>query len=156
MSGQLCPCCSMKPFKDCCGPFLDGQSKPQTPEALMRSRYSAFYTKNINYLLQTRHLSKQNPDEHQQLVKTIENTHWIGLKILQSEIDAVDPVIGYVEFAAFYKTEAIGQVHERSRFRLDDGQWYYVDGQFLAPLVLKRNELCFCMSQKKYKRCHGK
>jgi len=49
LQGRAC----QEKYKDCCYPFLIGASKPETPEQLMRSRYSAFCTKNIEYLFST-------------------------------------------------------------------------------------------------------
>ncbi len=45
-----CPCSSGLDFASCCEPYLTGAKLPPAPEALMRSRYSAFATGNITYL----------------------------------------------------------------------------------------------------------
>jgi SEC-C motif-containing protein len=47
---QLCPCQSEKSYKDCCKPFVDEQALPQTPEQLMRSRYTAYSQAHIAYI----------------------------------------------------------------------------------------------------------
>ncbi|WP_291460484.1 YchJ family metal-binding protein [Desulfobacula sp.] len=64
--------------------------------------------------------------------------------------------IGYVEFAAFYKSIKEGQLHESLKFIYENGQWYYLDGVTLDPLKFGRNEKCWCGSMKKFKKCHGK
>ncbi len=150
-----CHCKSRKKYHDCCKPFLSGASTPKTPEELMRSRYSAFCEKNIEYLVSTHHPSKQKPDERHALENTINQAQWLGLKIISTE-KTPDQLTGYVEFAAFYKDSEIRQFHERSKFIFENDQWYYLDGVFLEPVKLGRNELCWCGSSKKYKKCHGK
>jgi SEC-C motif domain protein len=102
MNEPDCYCGSQKNYKDCCHPFMTGASKPETPEQLMRSRYSAFCIKDIEYLISTHHPSKRQANERDLLSKTIQETQWLGLKILKTEMDPDDPHTGFVEFAAFY------------------------------------------------------
>ena len=49
-SPNECHCGSGKPFDACCGPYLAGDALPPTAEALMRSRYSAYVEKDVDYL----------------------------------------------------------------------------------------------------------
>jgi SEC-C motif domain protein len=149
-------CGSQKNYKDCCQPFLTGASKPETPEQLMRSRYSAFCVKDIKYLLSTQHPSRWQANARDLLTKTRHDAQWFGLKILKTETDPDDPHIVFVEFAAFYKKPENGQLHERSKFIHQAGNWYYLDGEFMEPLVFGRNDPCWCGSNKKYKKCHGR
>ncbi|MCD4676693.1 MAG: hypothetical protein K8S18_11970, partial [Desulfobacula sp.] len=46
-----CYCGSQKFYEECCFPFISGSLIPKNPEQLMRSRYSAFCIKNIEYLI---------------------------------------------------------------------------------------------------------
>ncbi len=149
-----CYCQSGKSFKTCCQPFLSGTSTPSIPEQLMRSRFSAFCTKNIDYLIATHHISKRQPNESELLLKTMNETQWLGLRIVAAKKPKNHQ--GNVEFIAFYKSDGFGQLHENSRFIREGDQWYYLGGQMLEPYKLSRSEPCFCGSQKKYKRCHGK
>ncbi len=128
-----CYCQSNKTFKKCCRPFLSGMSLPHSPELLMRSRFSAFCTKNIEYLVATHHPSMRQPDDADVLLKTINQTQWLGLKILKAEKPKPEPeqTEAFVEFIAFYKTDKPGRLHENSRFILENGKWYYIDGQML-------------------------
>ena len=154
MNEPNCYCGSQKKFKDCCHPFITGELKPDTPEQLMRSRYSAFCVKNIEYLISTHHPSGRQANEKDLLTRTAHETQWLGLKILKTEMDPDDPHIGFVEFAAFYNTTGQGQLHEKSKFIREEGRWYYLDGDLLAPVVFGRNEPCVYGSNKKYKKCH--
>ena len=50
---QHCPCGTGKKYLDCCGLFIRGHKRPTTPEALMRSRYSAYTQNRIEYIART-------------------------------------------------------------------------------------------------------
>ena len=41
MTTDLCPCGANSTFEDCCQPIIEQREVASTPEALMRSRYSA-------------------------------------------------------------------------------------------------------------------
>jgi len=123
-----CPCDSDQPYADCCGPWHSGLTlgaHAPTPEALMRSRYSAYVLGLIDYLLATWHASTSPGDLELSPVK------WLGLEVrhAQSTGDA-----GVVEFVARCRTSAGAErLHETSRFVRTDGRWYYIDGQMDAP-----------------------
>ena len=152
----ICYCGSQKRYKECCYPFISGSLKPESPKQLMRSRYSAFCIKDVGYLISTHHPSKQEINERELLMQTMHGTQWLGLKVLKTDKSQINQGVGYVEFVAFYKNSKIEQLHENSKFIYENGQWYYLDGVILEPLKFARNELCWCGSLKKYKRCHGK
>lgn len=122
----------------------------------MRSRYSAFCIKNIDYLISTHFTSNRQPNELEMLTKTVQETQWLGLKILKTDSSKISQRIGFVEFVAFYKSSEEGQLHENSKFIYENGQWYYLDGVILDPIKFGRNQECWCGSHKKYKKCHGK
>ena len=148
-----CYCGSDRTFSECCQPFITKSALPNTPEQLMRSRYSAFCTNQVDYLVDT-HWPVE-PNSRYSIQNTIDTTHWLGLRVVATQIDPENDRHGEVEFIAFYKENGIGQLHERSRFKLKDNQWYYLDGQQLPPVKLFRNDRCFCGSTKKFKKCHG-
>ena len=157
MQNKKCYCNSQKNYDECCLPYLSNTLNPKTPEQLMRSRYSAFCTKNINYLIATHYPLKREEKEEEILEETIKNTQWLGLKVLKTEKDKKESNIEYVEFAAFYQTnDNYGQLHEKSKFIYENDRWYYVDGILLEPIKIGRNEPCWCQSNKKFKKCHGK
>lgn len=151
----MCYCGNEASYEECCQPHLAGNKKPENPERLMRSRYSAFCIKDIEYLVSTHHHSKQKADEREQLVSTFAHTKWLGLKVLTSEIDQSDKNSGHVEYLAFRQTKKIEQLHENARFIYENNRWYYLDGDLLPDVKLGRNEPCFCGSGKKYKKCHA-
>ena len=119
----------------------------------MRSRYAAFFHKNSDYLIATRDPDSREVNDRQALATTFDNTRWLGLVVIKTDDSQLEQGIGSVEFAAFYDG---GHLHEKSLFVNREGRWYYCEGQMLPPLVWGRNQLCWCNSQKKYKKCHGK
>jgi len=119
MKTEVCHCDTTLDFAACCEPYLNGDAEAPTPVALMRSRYSAFVTGNLEYLKYTWH-----PDDCPADL-TLEPTQWIGLKILDH--GEYEPSrSGWVHFVARYKVD--GKAHrmeERSLFSANRGRWYY-------------------------------
>lgn len=147
-----CPCISNKTYKACCKPLHDGLLSAKSAEQLMRSRYSAFVANNVSYLIDTLHPNKREIDDEIVLKETIAKTLWLGLRIVQHKPNGHTAT---VEFVAFYQDGSeIGQLHEKSNFIYENGRWFYSDGEILVAIKLSRNELCFCGSGKKVKKCH--
>jgi SEC-C motif domain protein len=122
---EACPCESGQPYEACCGRYHRGAVAP-TPEALMRSRYSAYTMRLSLYLLMTWHPSTR--PHFQDLELGERDTVWLGLKVLRAEQAAADE--GVVEFVARYRVgggRAV-RLHETSRFVRENGVWFYVDG----------------------------
>lgn len=141
MLQPFCPCGSQSRYVDCCEMYLRGNASAPTAEALMRSRYSAYSKGDVEYLIQTQYPKKRKKADRQMLLKTIENTHWMGLTILKTQKGGADDRRGIVEFVARYRglalTDPIYQLHERSRFVKEDSIWFYQDGDNLPPVQLK-------------------
>jgi SEC-C motif-containing protein len=147
-----CYCGSAKEFSLCCLPLISGQAKAEHCEQLMRSRYSAYCHRNIHYLHQTYHPSKQAANSLASLAVFADSSHFIKLTILSSEQTATE---GYVSFSVRYiQQSTLYEFTERSRFVYDKA-WYYIDGILddKAPVKIGRNELCPCGSAKKLKHC---
>jgi SEC-C motif domain protein len=148
---QPCPCGSGQPYAVCCGKFHRGEEIPATAETLMRSRYCAYVLKLSPYLLATWHTSTRPPT----LDIASDETPWQELDILGCGEGMEGDSEGWVEFIARFHG---GQLHERSRFMKEAGQWFYLDGELLQPLPAARpgrNAPCPCGSGKKYKKCCG-
>lgn len=113
-----CPCGSGKSYARCCQPYHTGATLPDTPEQLMRSRYSAYALQDVNYVLATCHPDKRPTD-----LDLNDGIRYTGLKIHEASGNEVD-------FTASMKTPD-GQVHrfrERSCFERLNGRWVYLDG----------------------------
>lgn len=158
---QTCYCCSNQPFESCCEPYLTGKEKPKTPEALMRSRYSAFVLKDIPYIDATMKGKAKQKADLDQTALWLENVAWLNLSVKQSKTPT--PTTGTVHFVArFQENGEEQQIEEVSQFKKIAGSWYYIQGK-QANLTSKqgsaekigRNEPCSCGSGKKFKHCCG-
>jgi len=126
-----CYCCLDKPFEECCKTFLDGAAKPQTAETLMRSRFSAYATINVDYLLNTTHPSTRRFYDAKSIEQWAKSNSWQKLEIISTEKGLRRDQIGIVEFKAVYLDSEQNQKihHEVSNFAKELGKWFYVDGK---------------------------
>lgn len=151
-----CPCGLNQAFGECCSPILGGRRAAITAEALMRSRFSAFATGQVNYLFETTHpdfrrgLSPDQPLDPQ--------TRWLQLQIIKTEAGRQQDHVGRVQFIATYAdAEGFGRLEENSRFEQINGRWYYQDGEVtVKSFKPERNAPCPCGSGAKFKRCCGR
>ena len=92
----------------------------------MRSRYCAYAMSLESYLQATWHASTRPPTLD---LSADLDTRWLGLEIRRHEATGADTAI--VEFVARYKIGGRAhRLHEVSRFVLENGRWYYLDGEF--------------------------
>jgi SEC-C motif-containing protein len=125
---SLCPCKSKKSYQDCCLPFHQNKALPKTAEALMRSRYSAFFFRLVDYLVETTHPETRNANLQRELEDTIHHTDWKFLTIVSKSKGQKEDNRGKVEFIADYFWDGeVQQLHEHSRFRRVKGNWKYYD-----------------------------
>src|SRR5690349_16210619 len=97
-----CHCCSGKNFEDCCRPFITGTTKPLTAEALMRSRYSAYVTVAVEYILLTTHRSTRKFHNPQAIKEWAQSSLWQKLEIKSTIKGSPTDKKGMVEFKAYY------------------------------------------------------
>ena len=120
-----CHCGSKKMFTTCCKPFLTFQTKAETAEQLMRSRYSAFVIENANYLLHSWH-----PDTRPTSIDFDSQTKWLGLKVKRCKAGLFSDLLGWVEFVARFKIAGKAErIEELSYFIKDGDQWLYVSAE---------------------------
>ncbi len=93
----------------------------------MRSRYCA-YVKGLDaYVLATWHADTR-PLTMAQDGSAV--TRWVGLEVLRHEPEADEAL---VEFVARYKVNGrAGRMHEISRFKRQEGRWFYLSGEVSA------------------------
>ncbi len=158
-----CYCGSGLEFDNCCNPILSGEKAAQTPEDLMRSRYSAYVTKNYEYLKNSLHLENRKDYDEEATIQWAENATWEGLEIISTEGGATNEKDGKVEFKVTFKIQNERIIHhEISEFSKFENKWYFVKGRNVVPKPIVnenkigRNEPCPCGSGKKYKKCCGK
>ncbi len=148
-----CPCGLDQSYEQCCGRFIEQQALPQTPEQLMRSRYTAFTQARIDYIAATQTLQAAKKFDRNSAREWAENCQWLGLQVLSSQASADK---GEVEFIARFKEADREQfIHELSQFKKIKDRWFYVGGRTpnVSQTRVGRNELCPCGSGKKFKRC---
>ncbi len=161
---EKCPCGSEKSYTECCEPFLTGAGTPQTAEALMRARYTAFTKSRVDFILDTIHPEKKELHDEKTLRNWSQKSEWISLKILGTEKGGESDSEGQVEFIATYRRKEKKETHhEIASFKNIDGKWFFHDGQPPTPVQyvrenekVGRNDPCPCGSGKKYKKCCSK
>jgi len=138
---------------DCCEPLLSGKGAALTAEALMRSRYTAYVLRDINYLLISWHPSTRPIGIDQATIPD-----WCGLQVIRSEHGAETDTEGVVEFSATALVrKQLFRLHEVSRFVKEEGQWFYTEGDLKGDDAsseqrdrkVGRNDPCPCGSGKK-------
>lgn len=157
-----CPCGSGRTYDICCGPFIAGKARPATAEELMRSRYSAYAQRAVDYIVETCLRDEEHDIDEEATRKWAENARWMGLRILHTDKGGPSDTEGMVEFIATYSMDGLREEHhEKARFEKRDGRWIYVEGEIIPETVIRdgpkvgRNDPCPCGSGKKYKKCCG-
>ncbi len=154
-----CPCGGID-YAACCGRYHDGIPAPDA-NLLMRSRYSAYVMKFKPYLLATWHPDtrpagidfddgtkwlgleiRKSPNVHGKGATPDNETrhtrfpHPNPLPEGEGTNERLREFHIYratVEFVARYKVNGRAhRLHEVSRFVLEDGRWFYLDGSFPA------------------------
>ena len=160
---MTCPCGKGETLEECCGPYLKGIARPDTAEALMRSRYTAYATGDIDYIIDSHDPDRRGEVDRKNTELWSKQSEWVGLEILETDKGGADDDVGTVEFVARYKIKGVKVEHrERALFRKHGSRWVFVDGvEVKGPPVRRteprigRNDPCHCGSGKKYKKCHG-
>ena len=145
-AAESCPCGSGAPYRDCCQPCHLGEAAA-TPEALMRSRYSAFCLGLGDYLLASWH-----PSTRPRHLDLAGSPRWVALE-LYSASESGDR--GSVHFRAIHRTrDDWAYLEEQSDFLREAGRWYYLAGKTRqGRLKPGRNDPCPCGSGRKVKAC---
>jgi len=149
---SLCPCKSGLEFSKCCKPIIEREKTPLDALELMRSRYSAYATKSIEYLLDTSCEVINRAKERVDIKAFTDGAYFQHLEIVNSQEYIV-------EFKAYFIMDKKQQLlHEKSNFIYNsNGSLCYKDGKTeLTTFTPKRNSICICGSRKKYKQCCSK
>ena len=161
--GDLCPCSGGATFEACCLPVMRGEAAPETAEALMRARYSAYTQGEIDFIVDSHDPETADQVDRDASASWSKKAEWLGLEIVSTEAGGAGDDRGKVEFIARYRMEGADLAHhEHAEFRRHEGGWVYVDGEMVKPKPVVRdqpkvgrNEPCPCQSGKKYKKCCG-
>lgn len=119
-----------KPFASCCQPLLDGEIA-STPEALMRSRYTAFTRMDMEYVQTTTDPQTRLTFDMPTTRTWAESSEFFKLEVLRSQAEGNK---GMVEFRAHFRLKDGSEKihHEISKFRKQAGVWYFRDGKVLS------------------------
>jgi SEC-C motif-containing protein len=161
---MLCPCCSEQSFETCCKPLISCEQMANSAESLMRSRYTAYCQRAIDYIFATYATTARVGLTKQSIAQWANSVTFVRLQILDTQSDNDE---GFVEFSAHYfsqnteknlKDNVLHKLHEKSRFIREDNQWCYIDGTITDEhsQTIGRNDSCPCLSGKKFKKCHGR
>lgn len=108
-------------------PFHHSKAKPQTAELLMRSRYSAYFFRKVDFLVETTHPDTRYPGLRKELTRMAPQVNWRGLTVLGTAKGGREDQTGKVEFVAAYSVQGEShELHEISRFRKYKGEWKYL------------------------------
>lgn len=158
-----CYCGENKEFQDCCEPIIKKEFKAKTAEQLMRARYSAYCTHDMDFVEYTHHPQGADEFNKEEALEWAKGSLWKNLEIVDTNLGQESDSQGEVEFKAYYEVNSTPLCHhERSRFEKVDGEWFFLDGDISnTPLKrsgpkVGRNDPCVCGSGKKFKKCCGK
>lgn len=152
-----CHCGSGQAFEQCCEPIIKGDKIAETAEELMRARYSAYVVCDTDFLHDSLHPDSRDDFDAESTQKWAESSSWKSLAIIGGKAGKRNDLAGTVDFTATYE-DADGRLikhSERSHFKKSYDQWFFCDGQAIAPDKVGRNDPCTCGSGKKYKKCCG-
>jgi len=154
-----CLCGSGLPYTECCDRYHGGEHTPPTAEALMRSRFTAYARRDVDYLLNTWDANKRPAT----IDFSKETAQWRKLAIVGTKKGGAQDSKGIVEFKAYYSQDGDDYfMNEISRFVKTGGRWLYLDGDIKAAGKVNantdtgKNAPCACGSGKKFKRCCGR
>lgn len=130
----------------------------------MRSRYSAYVMKEMEYLLSSLHRDHRADYDEKSSRTWAERAVWHGIDVIRTIDGNADDDHGQVEFNVVFSENGIRQEHhELSSFQKENGTWYFTTGKVLPPRQVVRaapkagrNDPCPCGSGKKFKKCCGK
>lgn len=117
-SDSPCPCGSGLALSECCARYHAGEVAP-TPEALMRSRYTAYVLGLDHYILET-----WDPAPDVLFAPGEARPKWLGLTVEATHTEGDQ---GTVTFVAKGRThQGAFRMRETSLFERRNGRWFYV------------------------------
>jgi len=135
-----CPCGTGEPYAECCRPYHRGELVAETPERLLRTRYSAFAFRLIPYIIET--TDKSNADYMRDKVawakKLNKKLMFDGFEFVSLEIGALEA--GANDDEAFLAPNVFTLLpaqtsqpplvmRERTKCVRKDGAWLFASGE---------------------------
>ncbi|OOR91176.1 hypothetical protein B0181_03575 [Moraxella caviae] len=149
-----CPCGLQLAYAECCQPLHDFYKFADSAEHLMRSRFAAFYLKNVDYIIKTTAPAQQDLLDKNELQAWADGMSWQNLTVKSH--NKVGKRHAQVHFVAQFisRDGKTGEHDERSAFVCVDNRWYFLDPT--VPVSLTNKQPCLCGSGEKFKACCGK
>jgi SEC-C motif-containing protein len=117
-------------LENCCQPYLLGKKFPDSPEKLMRSRFTAYALQRPDFLRNTTAEAEREKLDWEELSRYCRSVKCISLKVLKTEGGGAEDENGTVLFHASLQINGKRLLHrELSRFTREAGHWVYVDGE---------------------------
>jgi SEC-C motif-containing protein len=143
---------------------IEGTQSASTAEQLMRCRYTAYATANVDFLKESMLPSTRSGFDAKTTQTWATESTWRGLEVVATDGGAAEDSEGVVEFVAHYSQKGHDfDHHEVATFRKEKGRWFFEDGKIIGPEPVRRtspkigrNDPCPCGSGKKYKKCCGR
>lgn len=147
-----CPCGGGQ-YEACCQPFHEFVRLPECADKLMRSRFSAFFLKNVEYVIATTVPAQQALLDKSALQAWADGMNWTHLEVMSH--NKVGKRHAQVRFRAYFDNGQGEQIHdELSAFVKIAERWYFLDPTL--PITLTNKQPCLCGSGDKFKVCCGK
>lgn len=147
-----CPCGGLS-YQSCCQPLHQGISAVSA-KTLMCSRFSAFFLKNIDYIVATTVPSQQKLLDKTVLQLWANEMNWTHLDVI-SHVAKIGKRHAQVHFKAYYDNRQGVSCHDEiSSFVKIDGAWYFLD--HTVSLISTNKQPCLCGSGDKFKMCCGR
>ena len=139
---MTCPC-GGEEQDTCCGPVLAGERFPATAAELMKARYTAYATQEIDFIVESHHPERRDEVDRDGAEKWSAGAEWQGLEIVSTKEGGANDQKGVVEFIARYKVDEVEyRHHENAVFDKIDGRWFFTDGEMVRPKPVVRDKPC--------------
>jgi SEC-C motif-containing protein len=126
-----CYCGVGDSFEKCCKPLHEGKLSAETAEQMMRSRFSAFCVRNLDYVKRTTDPQLFTEIDWNANEEWMNSVDFFKLEIVRAEESGNKATI---EFKAHFKVhEKVSVHHEISKFRKSHGEWFFRDGRTVPP-----------------------
>ncbi len=136
---NLCPCGTGRPYAQCCEVFHSGAREAPDAESLMRSRYTGFALKKVDYLWRTLH--REHADRAATQAEGLaairyaaEGYRYMGLTVLDREGPDAKGVARVLFHAKMFQKGRDVSFVECSDFAHDGEGWRYRAG---SPVLMR-------------------
>ncbi len=126
-----CPCGNSSPYAQCCAPLHRFETTADTPETLVRARYSAFVRQHIDFIVGTTDPEGEAWQEDEttwrkEIARFSRRMTFVGLSIRTSNVEETQGTVDFVVGLRHQGEDA--SFREQSHFRRHGDRWLYRRG----------------------------